>query len=59
MGFAFADYDTVWKAMDGELGAYAHSSTGAGFALVGASGITTIPAPTLTVTSRTPDFRAA
>jgi tripartite ATP-independent transporter DctP family solute receptor len=22
MGFAFADYDTVWKAMDGELGAY-------------------------------------
>jgi tripartite ATP-independent transporter DctP family solute receptor len=22
MGFAFADYDTVWKAMDGDLGAY-------------------------------------
>lgn len=22
MGFAFPDYDTVWKAMDGELGAY-------------------------------------
>jgi len=22
MGFAFADYGTVWKAMDGELGAY-------------------------------------
>jgi tripartite ATP-independent transporter DctP family solute receptor len=22
LGFAFADYDTVWKAMDGELGAY-------------------------------------
>jgi tripartite ATP-independent transporter DctP family solute receptor len=22
MGFAFADYDAVWKAMDGELGAY-------------------------------------
>jgi TRAP-type transport system periplasmic protein len=22
MGFAFADYPTVWKAMDGELGAY-------------------------------------
>jgi TRAP-type transport system periplasmic protein len=22
MGFAFANYDTVWKAMDGELGAY-------------------------------------
>lgn len=23
IGFAFPDYDTVWKAMDGELGAYA------------------------------------
>lgn len=23
VGFAFPDYDTVWKAMDGELGAYA------------------------------------
>src|SRR3974390_2437429 len=22
MGFAFPDYDTVWKAMDGDLGAY-------------------------------------
>jgi TRAP-type transport system periplasmic protein len=22
MGFAFADYETVWKAMDGDLGAY-------------------------------------
>ncbi len=22
MGFAFADYDTVWKAMDGDLGTY-------------------------------------
>jgi TRAP-type transport system periplasmic protein len=22
MGFAFADYDTVWRAMDGDLGAY-------------------------------------
>jgi TRAP-type transport system periplasmic protein len=22
IGFAFADYDTVWKALDGELGAY-------------------------------------
>ena len=22
MGFAFVDYDTVWKAMDGDLGAY-------------------------------------
>jgi tripartite ATP-independent transporter DctP family solute receptor len=22
MGFAFADYDSVWKAMDGDLGAY-------------------------------------
>src|SRR5260370_24107930 len=22
IGFAFPDYDTVWKAMDGELGAY-------------------------------------
>ena len=22
MGFAFADYDAVWKAMDGDLGAY-------------------------------------
>src|SRR3954470_24867853 len=22
IGFAFSDYDTVWKAMDGELGAY-------------------------------------
>jgi len=22
MGFAFSDYDTVWKAMDGDLGAY-------------------------------------
>ena len=22
VGFAFPDYDTVWKAMDGELGAY-------------------------------------
>jgi TRAP-type transport system periplasmic protein len=22
MGFAFSDYDTVWKAMDGELGGY-------------------------------------
>ena len=22
IGFAFPDYDTVWKAMDGDLGAY-------------------------------------
>lgn len=25
IGFAFPDYDTVWKAMDGELGAYARA----------------------------------
>ena len=25
MGFAFADYDTVWTAMDGDLGAYIHA----------------------------------
>jgi tripartite ATP-independent transporter DctP family solute receptor len=25
IGFAFPDYDTVWKAMDGELGAYVRS----------------------------------
>jgi tripartite ATP-independent transporter DctP family solute receptor len=25
MGFAFPDYDTVWKAMDGDLGAYIRS----------------------------------
>src|SRR5260370_19594105 len=25
MGFAFPDYATVWKAMDGELGAYVRS----------------------------------
>lgn len=26
-GFAFKDYDTVWKAMDGELGAYIRAQT--------------------------------
>ena len=25
IGFAFADYDTVWKALDGDLGAYVRS----------------------------------
>src|SRR5215475_13803616 len=25
IGFAFKDYDTVWKAMDGKLGAYVRS----------------------------------
>ena len=25
MGFAFPDYDTVWKALDGDLGAYIHA----------------------------------
>ncbi|CAG1016338.1 Sialic acid-binding periplasmic protein SiaP [Burkholderiaceae bacterium] len=28
VGFAFADYDTVWKAMDGELGAHVRSQIG-------------------------------
>lgn len=27
-GFAFADYNTVWKAMDGELGAYIRAQIG-------------------------------
>ena len=28
MGFAFPDYDTVWKAMDGELGGYIRAQIG-------------------------------
>ena len=28
IGFAFPDYDTVWKAMDGELGAYVRGEIG-------------------------------
>jgi TRAP-type transport system periplasmic protein len=28
MGFAFPDYDTVWKAMDGDLGAYVRGQIG-------------------------------
>jgi tripartite ATP-independent transporter DctP family solute receptor len=28
MGFAFPDYDTVWKAMDGELGSYIRAQIG-------------------------------
>jgi TRAP-type transport system periplasmic protein len=28
IGFAFKDYDTVWKAMDGKLGAYVRSEIG-------------------------------
>src|SRR6478672_7450575 len=28
IGFAFADYDTVWKAMDGDLGAYVRGEIG-------------------------------
>jgi tripartite ATP-independent transporter DctP family solute receptor len=28
IGFAFPDYDTVWKAMDGELGAYIRGEIG-------------------------------
>src|ERR1700709_929261 len=27
IGFAFPDYDTVWKAMDGDLGAYVRGGT--------------------------------
>ena len=27
-GFAFSDYDAVWKAMDGDLGAYVHGLIG-------------------------------
>ncbi|WP_347138151.1 TRAP transporter substrate-binding protein [Paracoccus sp. SSK6] len=35
VGFAFHDYDTVWKAMDGELGAYARSQIeGAGLVVM-------------------------
>ncbi|WP_018633850.1 TRAP transporter substrate-binding protein [Neomegalonema perideroedes] len=35
VGFAFPDYDTVWKAMDGELGAYARGQIeGAGLAVM-------------------------
>ncbi len=30
IGFAFPDYDAVWKAMDGELGAYARGQIEAG-----------------------------
>ncbi|AXC50207.1 TRAP transporter substrate-binding protein [Paracoccus suum] len=30
VGFAFPDYDTVWKAMDGDLGAYARGQIEAG-----------------------------
>ena len=26
VGFAFADYDQVWKAMDGKLGAHVRSA---------------------------------
>ena len=29
IGFAFPDYDTVWKAMDGDLGAHVREETGA------------------------------
>ena len=28
IGFAFADYDTVWKALDGDLGAYVRKEIG-------------------------------
>src|SRR5258708_15384797 len=28
MGFAFPNYDTVWKAMDGDLGAYGRAAIG-------------------------------
>lgn len=35
VGFAFPDYDTVWKAMDGELGAYARGQIeGAGLVVM-------------------------
>ncbi len=30
VGFAFADYDQVWKAMDGELGAHVRAAHGEG-----------------------------
>lgn len=34
VGFAFPDYDAVWSAMDGELGAYARSQIEAGGLIV-------------------------